>query len=162
MLLNDNKSILVIDNDEIITRNLREYFSSNGYNVSTVADDKELLSKVQQLQSSVIILDFHLKSNNALNLLNELVKLENTPIIIVTISNPSVDIIISAYRKGAFDVIVKPFDMHELSDIVKKAFKKYSMNVYLQNNSKNMEKYRKYFNGKGISFEEEVSDELVL
>jgi two-component system KDP operon response regulator KdpE len=111
--MNENESILIIDDEVQIRRLLEISLTSNGYKTFFASNGKEGLISAAANHPSVIILDLGLPDIDGLELLVKLREWFLKPVIILSVRN-SEDDIINALDKGANDYLTKPFRSGEL------------------------------------------------
>ncbi len=108
------KSVLVIDDEEKISRLLQLELSHEGYAVEIAQTGKEGLEKAIAHTWDIIILDVMLPEMNGVEVLKQIRKVDNhTPVIMVTARNTTPDKV-SGLDGGANDYITKPFEIEEL------------------------------------------------
>lgn len=109
----DNKKILVVDDDPGLRELLQEYLSSQGYEVSTVADGIAMEQHMMQKTADLVILDLMLPGEDGLALARKLKARGNLPIIMLSARGEDVDRIVGL-EVGADDYLAKPFNPREL------------------------------------------------
>ncbi|WDM24120.1 response regulator transcription factor [Paenibacillus polymyxa] len=108
------KSVLVIDDEEKISRLLQLELSHEGYAVEIAQTGREGLEKALAGTWDIIILDVMLPEMNGVEVLKQIRKVDNhTPVIMVTARNTTPDKV-SGLDEGANDYITKPFEIEEL------------------------------------------------
>jgi DNA-binding response OmpR family regulator len=108
------KSVLVIDDEEKISRLLQLELSHEGYTVEIAQTGKEGLEKALAHTWDIIILDVMLPEMGGVEVLKQIRKVDNhTPVIMVTARNTTTDKV-SGLDGGANDYITKPFEIEEL------------------------------------------------
>ncbi|MEK5145156.1 response regulator transcription factor [Paenibacillus sp. FSL M7-0134] len=108
------KSVLVIDDEEKISRLLQLELSHEGYAVEIAQTGREGLEKALVGTWDIIILDVMLPEMNGVEVLKQIRKVDNhTPVIMVTARNTTPDKV-SGLDEGANDYITKPFEIEEL------------------------------------------------
>lgn len=120
--------VLVAEPDPTISGTLREFLIHIGYEADTADNRADVLEKVSNDGYGVIVLDHLLNSSGDGDLLDDLRCMDPSICVIMLISFPLVEYVITAFRKGAVDVVVKPVDLFELDEIVKRAFSRYELN----------------------------------
>jgi len=108
-----NKKILVVDDDPGLRELLQEYLSSQGYQVSTVADGLALEQHMLQETADLVILDLMLPGEDGLTLARKLKARGPQPIIMLSARGEDVDRIVGL-EVGADDYLAKPFNPREL------------------------------------------------
>ncbi|MCA9331179.1 response regulator, partial [Candidatus Saccharibacteria bacterium] len=112
----DQKTILIVDDDEITLRLLRDIVTRLGYAVLLAENGMEALEIVVEMPPDLIILDLMLPGMNGMELLKRLRSHEDTasiPIIMVTASSEQRQMI-ESWNLGADDYIFKPFQLNVL------------------------------------------------
>lgn len=117
----DQRRILITDDEVAIREDLGEYLSNLGYEVETVSDAASTLSSVAASEYNVLLLDHMLPDTTGLDILPAVLTARPTLSVVVMTGYPTVDMIISAVRRGACDVVVKPFELTELLAAVERA-----------------------------------------
>ncbi len=102
------KVVLVVDDDQYIRRIAERIFQRSGAIVHLAIDGKEALLKFFQYRPDLVILDIMLPDQNGWDICQEIRKINNVPIIMLTALHRDDDIIHSL-DAGADDFITKPF-----------------------------------------------------
>lgn len=111
--MNNNISILVVD-DEIQIRKLLEIsLETNNYKVNLATNGKEAISLAASRQPDLILLDLGLPDEDGQIILKKLREWFNNPIIILSVKS-SEEEIVKALDNGANDYLTKPFRTQEL------------------------------------------------
>jgi DNA-binding NtrC family response regulator len=102
-------SVLIIDDERHFTEELEEFFITCGFAAYSANSGEEGLAMLERRQSDLLILDVRLPGVNGLEIL-KFVK-ENHPSVevIVVSAHGDMDTVISALRLGAIDYLRKPF-----------------------------------------------------
>src|SRR4030042_465783 len=111
--MNEQDTILIIDDEVQIRRLLEISLTANGNKTLFASDGREGLTAAATHHPSAIILDLGLPDIDGLDLLVKLREWFTKPIIVLTVRN-SEDDIISALDKGANDYLTKPLRSGEL------------------------------------------------
>lgn len=106
-------SLLVIDDDNVLTRMLTEYFPSDHYLLSVAGTAREGLALMARKKFDLVILDVMLPEMNGFDCLQEIRKNYQSPVIMLTAQGSEVDRIIGL-EMGADDYLSKPFNPREL------------------------------------------------
>jgi len=108
-----DERVLVIEDDEEISRLLQRALIFEGYRVDVAADGTTGLIVAQEHKPALIILDIMLPGLDGLEVCRRIRKLGDTPIIMVTAKEDVKDRV-SGLDAGADDYLVKPFEIEEL------------------------------------------------
>jgi len=105
--------ILVIDDEADTILLLRGILEREGYEVYGAANGLEALKRVKSIQPSLIISDMMMPQMDGWQTIQELQKIVDLPIIILSVLNQT-ESIVRALELGADDYITKPFDTSEV------------------------------------------------
>ncbi len=117
------KTLLIIDDDQILCSSIRDHFCSNGTEVLMAHTGAEGLAICAQRQVDVVLLDQILPDGKGNSLCPHILKHnEMTKIIFIT-AYPSYENAVEAIKAGAHNYLSKPFELEELSLAVEHAFR---------------------------------------
>ena len=105
--------ILLVEDDESIGNAIKQALNDATYAVNWVKDGLTALSNLTTEDYSLVLLDLGLPGKNGLEVLHELRKTKNLPVIIIT-ARDAVEDRIHGLDLGADDYLVKPFSIDEL------------------------------------------------
>lgn len=111
--MNENQTILIIDDEIQIRRLLEITLSAGGYRIVLSANGKQGLIDAATHHPDLIILDLGLPDIDGQILLKKLKEWYNKPILVLSVRNSEEDIIM-ALDNGANDYLTKPFRSGEL------------------------------------------------
>ena len=106
-------SILIADDDKNICELVRLYLEKEGYKLTSVYDGNSALANVLRDEYSMVILDIMMPGKDGFEVLKEIRKKSNVPVIMLTAKGETLDKILGL-EFGADDYIVKPFEPKEL------------------------------------------------
>ena len=113
--------VLLIEDDEGIVETLRQVLEDEGHRVTVANRGDEGLTLASQDPFNLVITDFKLPGLNGLDLVRELhIRQPRLPIILITAFGTT-ETAIEATKLGAFDYLVKPFEISELLEVVHRA-----------------------------------------
>ncbi len=110
--------ILIVDDEKNYLTMLRVLFSEEGYEVFTALSADEALKILEENEIDIILTDVKMPRLSGMEFL-ERIKLINPiiPVILMT-AYGTIEMAVSAMKKGAFDYITKPFKNEDLLRIV--------------------------------------------
>jgi two-component system, NtrC family, response regulator AtoC len=112
--------ILIVDDDLSLCHFLKKPLSQKGYEVITSHTGGEATEIIHRKEADLILLDNKLPDRTGLDLLKEMKQDHpKMPVIIMTAFGTT-DTAIEAMRLGAFDYILKPFELEEIFELVTK------------------------------------------
>ncbi len=121
--------ILVVDDDKEIVELLSIYIHNEGYEVVKAYDGQEALSKVRTIPDlDLIILDIMMPQMDGMQVVKELRKESQIPIIMLTAKTTDMDKI-RGLVAGADDYVTKPFNPLEVMARVKSLLRRSKMQV---------------------------------
>ena len=118
------KHILIIEDDINIAELQRDYLQLNGYKAEIVQDGLIGLKKAVSGVYDLIIVDLMLPNKNGYEIIKEIRRKLETPVIVVSAKNEDIDKI-RGLDYGADDYLTKPFSPAELAARVKSHIKRY-------------------------------------
>ncbi len=114
-------TILVCDDDAAIRTVLNQALGRAGYEVRTAANAAGLWRWVSQGDGNLVITDVVLPDENAFDLLPRIKRLRpELPVVVMSAQN-NILTAITAAERGAYEYLPKPFDLKELTSIVRRA-----------------------------------------
>lgn len=139
--------ILVVEDDTMIREGLSEFLSESGYTMVQAKDGKEALEKFN-IDIHLVILDIQIPYINGLDVLKEIRKESNLPVLILTaFSNEEFKI--DAYTNLADGYIEKPFSLPVLKARIDALLQKQDIFEY-KNVCVNFKSYAAKIDGKMI------------
>jgi len=129
------ESILIVD-DEPSVRDSLEMILKLDYQVLTAADGTEALQSIQKDKIDLVALDLKMPGLSGIEVLQRIKK--NNPdieVIIITAHRSPQDLQ-DASQYGAGDFFIKPFNVFDLINSIKKSMEKRSHNLRLKNFSR--------------------------
>lgn len=103
------KKILIVEDDFSISKELKELLDNSGYETSILENFQDAKNEILKLMPDLILLDINIPYTNGENLLKELRKETDIPVIMVTSRNNETDEVLSM-SYGADDYITKPYN----------------------------------------------------
>jgi OmpR family response regulator RpaB len=113
VIYNNQKKILIIEDELNIRRILSKKLKSLGYQVLTISDGREALKILNFFSPDLILLDIMLPGINGYDICKEIRKSYIIPIIFLTALSTVGDQV-KGFELGADDYIIKPFSLEEI------------------------------------------------
>src|SRR4051794_13583626 len=105
--------ILIIDDEAAIRDMLRSGLESHGFKVTLADSGQSGLRKINEFHPHLIILDLGLPDLNGLEVLQNLRKWSQVPVIVLTVTDDE-KVKVNLLDAGADDYLTKPFGLPEL------------------------------------------------
>ncbi|NIQ39067.1 MAG: response regulator [Proteobacteria bacterium] len=136
----NQKRILVVDDEETIRRTIKKRLTMEGYEVNAVGKASEALEKFGSHAFDTVISDIRMEEMDGVELLQKIKEMQkhDTPVIMIT-GAPSLDTAQSCIKAGAYDYIIKPFDKETLLNTVKRALEKKELTDRVRVEKENLE-----------------------
>ncbi|MEZ6060762.1 MAG: sigma-54 dependent transcriptional regulator [Planctomycetaceae bacterium] len=125
------KSILIVEDEDIIRETLAEFLSGEGFDVGTAASVADALKLVRERDYDVGVCDVQLPDGDGVQLLRRLHRINPAMFILIISAYATVENAVEAFTAGAFDYLVKPVIFDELTNRLKRLFK--FQDLYLEN-----------------------------
>jgi len=114
-------TILIIDDDDPLRKSFDKLLSEEGYRTASAASGEEGLRIIEREPPDLVILDLRLPGMNGFQTFECIHKAEpKLPVIIMTAFGTT-ETAIEATKLGAFDYILKPFDIPEMLNLIGQA-----------------------------------------
>jgi DNA-binding NtrC family response regulator len=114
--------VLVVDDEALIRWSLAESFTDVGYCVSEASDGASAVAQASDGEKfDAIVLDYRLPDSNDLHLLETIRQLQPTAAVVMMTAFGTPEMTSGALRLGAYRVVAKPFDMHDMVSLVTEA-----------------------------------------
>lgn len=113
--------ILVIDDDEQLRKSFKKLLIEEGYSVTTASSGESGLMEVQKSCPDAVLLDMKLPGMNGLDTFRAIHDRETKLPVIMMTAYGTTETAIEAIKAGAFDYMLKPFDIPEMLVLIKEA-----------------------------------------
>jgi CheY-like chemotaxis protein len=115
------KRILIVEDEEILARNLHDFFARRRSAVQLAASGEEAIARAQAFAPDLIVLDYALPGIDGLTAFELIRRFDPLlPAILVT-GHPSSGVAASAHALGIAHVLTKPFSLADLDRAIESA-----------------------------------------
>jgi DNA-binding NtrC family response regulator len=112
--------VLVVDDEPLIRWSIAETLGGAGHQVAEAEDAASALRAIKDEPGpDLVLLDFRLPDSNDLGLLAKIRQMAPDTTVIMMTAFGTPDVTAGALKLGASRVLNKPFNMHDLEDIVR-------------------------------------------
>jgi DNA-binding NtrC family response regulator len=115
--------VLIVDDEIKLCRNIALKLRREGFVTYEAYDGKAAVRKMQQHPIHVVILDFMLTDMTGLEVLRQIKRISPRTKVYMLTAYGNVENAVLAMKLGAEDYLNKPFDLKQLADIVKTAYR---------------------------------------
>src|SRR5919112_3961356 len=119
-LPNNAARLLVIDDDEGVRCVLREFLCAE-YECEAVGSAEEALALLGRGEFSLVLSDIAMEGMSGLELIPRVKALAPDTLVILVSGSQDIESAVAALRAGAFDYILKPFDLEHVRLVVRRA-----------------------------------------
>ncbi len=122
-MLESMSRLLLIDDEEDVRYSIKRIFDSPEIELATAASGEEGLKVIPKFKPDLVLMDVRMAGMNGLETLRRIRANEPTLQVILMTAYGTTQTAIEAMKLGAYDYLLKPFDIQKLKDIVANAFK---------------------------------------
>jgi len=141
-------TILIVDDEDSIRRNLKTYFASQGFNVETAADGKSGIEICRSRQVDVALLDLKLPDMSGLEVLSQIKTIAPGLAVIIITAFGDVRTAVEAIKLKADNFVLKPIELASLLVIVNNCLENYARRKeaqYLREKLSKLEGLEKFY-----------------
>ncbi|MBL8175797.1 MAG: sigma-54-dependent Fis family transcriptional regulator [Bryobacterales bacterium] len=113
--------ILVVDDDASIRETLVTFLELENYAVDSAASTEEAIAKLQSEAFPIVISDVYLDERTGLDILNAAKNANPDCSVILMSGRGTIETVMEATKRGAFDYVAKPFDLDKMLEIIHRA-----------------------------------------
>ena len=106
-------TVLVVDDDPLILRSVRDALATAGFRAVVTADPEEALALMEELSPRLVLLDLMLPESDGEELMGDIMAVSRIPVIFLSGYGRD-ETVARLLEKGASDYIAKPFSSTEL------------------------------------------------
>ncbi len=117
-------TVLVVDDDPMILRSVRDALSNAGYRALVTSEPEEALALMGQHSPSLALLDLMLPEGDGEELMGDILSVSRIPVIFLSAYGKD-EVVARVLEQGATDYIVKPFSPTELVARVRAALRRF-------------------------------------
>ena len=116
-----NIRFMVVDDEKYFLSAVEKIFAKRGHEIVTAGNGREALEKLTESEVDVIIMDVKMPVMDGITALVEIKKLYPLVEVILLTGHASVDSAIKGIDLGAFDYLMKPYDLDKLIEMAEEA-----------------------------------------
>ena len=125
--MNNNYMVMVVDDEESVRKLLSAVLQREGYQVVCAASGEEALSKFKTVQPDLIIMDIRMPNIDGITAFKEMRQLCPNVTVILMTAYAAIETAVEAIKLGAFDYLIKPFDIEEVKLLTNRAMQLQTM-----------------------------------
>ncbi len=121
--MKSSRSILIVEDEDIIRLSLQEFLAGQGYFVRTAATAEEAFQEARERDFDVAICDVQLPDGDGIAVLRRLQQLHMDTFVLIITAYATVESAVEAFKAGAFDYLVKPVIFQDLYNKLDRLFR---------------------------------------
>ena len=114
--------LLIVDDEPNVRYSLEKTFRADEVDVVTAETGRDGLRLAQNESPDAVLLDVRLPDMSGLDVFAQMREHDRRLPVIIMTAHTTTEIAIEAMKRGAFEYLLKPFDLAELKETVDKAF----------------------------------------
>ena len=115
--------LLLIDDEEDVQYSFRRIFDSAEVELTTASSGEEGLKLIPKIKPDLVIMDIRMGGMTGLETLRHIRQMDSKLLVILMTAYGTTQTTIEAMKLGAYDYLLKPFDIPKLKEIVGNALK---------------------------------------
>jgi putative two-component system response regulator len=116
--------VLIVDDEPVVRRILRQRLSTEGYQCQEASTAKEAEDRLAKSPAELVVLDIKMPGKSGVELLSEIKKLYPDTAVIMATAIADTSTAIKCMKDGAHDYLVKPFNLDEVVISTQRALEK--------------------------------------
>jgi two-component system response regulator AtoC len=122
-------SVLVVDDEPLTLRTISRGLTTEGFEVFTAGSGEEALKIFEEEKPDLVLLDIVLPGIDGVEVLRQIKATAPASIVVMMSAYHMVDRAVEAMKLGAFDYLIKPFHLTDLSATLRRAFEMLALRV---------------------------------
>lgn len=115
------KQILIVDDEPAVCYSFQRFLDDPNYQVEVAPNGTEALNKFNQKTYDLIVLDVRLPDMSGLEVLKRMKAIDSRTMILIITAFGTTDTAIEAIKMGAYDYILKPFNIPVMKKLIEEA-----------------------------------------
>ena len=115
--------LLLIDDETDVQYSFRRIFDSAETELATASSGEEGLKLIPLFKPDLVIMDIRMGGMNGLETLRRIRQIDSKLLVILMTAYGTTQTAIEAMKLGAYDYLLKPFDIPKLKEVVHNALK---------------------------------------
>lgn len=125
----EDRSLLIVDDERKMAVVLQAAFEEDGYNADIAQSGEDALARFRQNPVPLVITDLRMPDMSGIEVLEAVKKLRpDTEVILIT-AYATAQTAVEAMKKGAYDYVIKPFNLEELKLKVRRVFERRALEL---------------------------------
>src|SRR5262249_14225607 len=117
------EKLLLVDDEADVQYSFRRIFDSPEIELNTASSGEEALESIPRVKPDLVVMDVRMGGINGLETLRRIRQLDTKLPVIMMTAYGTTQTAIEAMKLGAYDYLLKPFDVPRLKEIIFTALK---------------------------------------
>ena len=121
--------VLIVDDDKILSEHLKAGLAGEDYQIVTVNKGASAIELARQEEFNLVLLDLVLPDIQGIDLMRSLNKISPHANFIILTGYATISSAIEALKVGAYDYLIKPFDIDHLKLVIRRSLEKQGLTL---------------------------------
>lgn len=122
-------SLLIVDDEKLIREGIQRLLARENLRLTLAENGARAWQLLQQESYDLVLLDLMMPEMNGLELLELLHEKMPDQIVLIITGHATVELAVEAMKRGAYDIITKPFTPDQLRLVVRRALEKRALQI---------------------------------
>ncbi len=113
--------LLVVDDEATVTELLQEFLTTLGYEVEVAANGEAAVARIPVYRPDAVLSDLNMSGLTGLDVMRFARQADDETMVILITGETTTAVAIDAIRQGAYDYIIKPFELDDVQSSVERA-----------------------------------------
>ena len=113
--------LLVVDDEATVTDLLQEFLTSLGYEVEVAPTGEAAVARIPEYRPDAVLSDLNMAGLTGLDVMRSAKQADEETMVILITGETTTAVAIDAMRQGAYDYIIKPFELDDVQGSVERA-----------------------------------------
>ena len=118
--MKENARILVVDDEPMVCLALTNWLAEENYLAKAVEDGHRAIATMREENWDIILLDLRMPGMDGMEVLKQVKEIAAQTVVIMMTAYASIPGAVQAMKEGAYDYIVKPLDVDQLTLMLKR------------------------------------------
>ena len=138
--MNQQETVLIVDDEAVIRKLLRQKLSKEGYGCQEADTAEEALNRLGASPIDLVILDIMMPGKSGIEVLPEIKASYPDTVVIMATAVNDINVAIQCLNQGADDYLCKPFNLEEVNLSVQRALEKRRLQLKIKEYQQYLEK----------------------
>jgi DNA-binding NtrC family response regulator len=118
--MKENARVLVVDDEPMVCVALTNWLQEESYLAKAVHDGPQAIAAVREETWDIVLLDLRMPGMDGMEVLKQIREIAPPSVVIIMTAYASIPSAVQAMKDGAYDYIVKPLDVDQLTRMLKR------------------------------------------